>query len=36
MKKNYDAAIVGAGPAGIAPACLVAGKGISTVVFERG
>lgn len=36
MKKNYDAAIVGAGPAGIAAACVLADKGIRTVVFERG
>ncbi len=36
MKKNYDAAIVGAGPAGIAAACVLADKGIRAVVFERG
>ncbi len=36
MQENYDVAIVGAGPAGISAACLLAEKGIKTIVFERG
>lgn len=36
MQETFDVAIVGAGPAGISAACLLARKGIKTVVFERG
>ena len=36
MPENYDVAIVGAGPAGISTACLLAEKGIKPIVFERG
>src|SRR4030042_6900570 len=36
MQENYDVVIVGAGPAGISTACLLAEKGIKTVVIERG
>ena len=36
MKEKYDAAIVGAGPAGISAACILADNGINAVVFERG
>lgn len=36
MSEIFDAAIVGAGPAGISAACLLAEKGVSTVVLERG
>ncbi|HJX13419.1 MAG TPA: FAD-dependent oxidoreductase [Dehalococcoidales bacterium] len=36
MKETFDVAIVGAGPAGIAAACTLAGAGIKTIVFERG
>lgn len=36
MKETFDVAIVGAGPAGISAACLLAGKGVKTIVLERG
>ena len=36
MKENYDVAIVGAGPAGISTATILAEKGVKTIVFERG
>jgi electron transfer flavoprotein-quinone oxidoreductase len=36
MNESFDVAIVGAGPAGISAACILAGAGIKTVVFERG
>ncbi|MFO8084039.1 MAG: FAD-dependent monooxygenase [Desulfobacterales bacterium] len=36
MKEKYDVAIVGAGPAGISAACVLADNGISAVVLERG
>jgi electron transfer flavoprotein-quinone oxidoreductase len=36
MKEAFDVAIVGAGPAGIAAACVLADAGIKTIVFERG
>ncbi len=36
MKEKYDVAIVGAGPAGISAACVLADNGINAVVFERG
>jgi electron transfer flavoprotein-quinone oxidoreductase len=36
MSEEFDVAIVGAGPAGISAAYILAGKGIKTVVFERG
>ncbi len=36
MKEAFDAAIVGAGPAGISAACLLASKGVKTIVLERG
>ena len=36
MNEVFDAAIVGAGPAGISAACLLAEKGAKTVVIERG
>lgn len=36
MKETYDVAIVGAGPAGISAACVLADHGISAVVLERG
>jgi Dehydrogenases (flavoproteins) len=36
MQENYDVAIVGAGPAGISAASLLAEKGVKTIVFERG
>jgi electron transfer flavoprotein-quinone oxidoreductase len=36
VKEDFDAAIVGAGPAGISAAYALAQKGIKTVVFERG
>jgi electron transfer flavoprotein-quinone oxidoreductase len=35
MKEEFDVAIVGAGPAGTSAACLLAEKGIKTVLFER-
>jgi electron transfer flavoprotein-quinone oxidoreductase len=36
MREEFDVAIVGAGPAGISAAHILAGKGIKTIVFERG
>lgn len=36
MKKSFEAAIVGAGPAGISAAYKLADQGVSTIVFERG
>ena len=36
MKEEFDVAIVGAGPAGIAAAYALAGKGAKTIIFERG
>lgn len=36
MQEKYDVAIVGAGPAGISAACVLADNGINAVVFERG
>ena len=36
MTESFDVAIVGAGPAGISAACMLAAAGIKTVVFERG
>ncbi len=36
MKEIFDVAIVGAGPAGISAACVLAKKGVKTIVLERG
>jgi electron transfer flavoprotein-quinone oxidoreductase len=36
MREEFDVAIVGAGPAGISAAHILVGKGIKTIVFERG
>jgi electron transfer flavoprotein-quinone oxidoreductase len=36
MKESFDCAIVGAGPAGISAACVLARAGIKTIVIERG
>ncbi len=36
MREKFDVAIVGAGPAGISAAYVLAGKGVKTIVFERG
>lgn len=36
MKEAFDVAIVGAGPAGISAACILAEAKIKTIVFERG
>ena len=36
MNESFDVAIVGAGPAGISAACILADAGIKTVVIERG
>ena len=36
MNESFDVAIVGAGPAGISAACILADAGIKTIVFERG
>jgi electron transfer flavoprotein-quinone oxidoreductase len=36
MKESFDVAIVGAGPAGISAACVLARAGIKTIVIERG
>jgi electron transfer flavoprotein-quinone oxidoreductase len=36
MIENFDVAIVGAGPAGISAACVLADNGINVIVFERG
>jgi electron transfer flavoprotein-quinone oxidoreductase len=36
MEEAFDVAIVGAGPAGISAACILADRGIKTIVLERG
>ena len=36
MDEMFDTAIVGAGPAGISAACVLAGNGAKVVVLERG
>jgi len=36
MKESFDVAIVGAGPAGISSACILADSGVKTIVLERG
>jgi len=36
MDEAFDVVIVGAGPAGISAACLLAEKGVKTIVAERG
>jgi electron transfer flavoprotein-quinone oxidoreductase len=36
MKETFDVAIVGAGPAGISAACILADAGVKTIVLERG
>jgi electron transfer flavoprotein-quinone oxidoreductase len=36
MDETFDAAIVGAGPAGISAACVLADRGVKVVVLERG
>jgi len=36
MNESFDVAIVGAGPAGISAACVLADAKINTIVFERG
>jgi electron transfer flavoprotein-quinone oxidoreductase len=36
MKESFDVAIVGAGPAGISAACILARAGLKTIVLERG
>jgi electron transfer flavoprotein-quinone oxidoreductase len=36
MDETFDVAIVGAGPAGITAACVLADQGVKVVVFERG
>ncbi|HOV87078.1 MAG TPA: FAD-dependent oxidoreductase [Syntrophobacteraceae bacterium] len=36
MDEQFDVAVVGAGPAGISAACILAEKGVRTVVLERG
>lgn len=36
MNETFDVAIVGAGPAGISAACVLAENGVKTIVFERG
>ncbi len=36
MRESFEVAIVGAGPAGISAACVLAEKGVKTIVLERG
>ncbi len=36
MEETFDVAIVGAGPAGISAACILAENGVKTIVLERG
>ena len=36
MNESFDVAIVGAGPAGISAACVLADAGVKTIVIERG
>ncbi len=36
MNESFDVAIVGAGPAGISTACILAESGVKTIVLERG
>jgi electron transfer flavoprotein-quinone oxidoreductase len=36
MKESFDCVIVGAGPAGISAACVLARAGVKTIVIERG
>ncbi len=36
MDETFDVAIVGAGPAGISAACVLADRGVKTIVLERG
>jgi electron transfer flavoprotein-quinone oxidoreductase len=36
MGETFDVAIVGAGPAGISAACVLADRGVKTIVLERG
>jgi electron transfer flavoprotein-quinone oxidoreductase len=36
MQEAFEVAIVGAGPAGLSAACLLAEKGVKTIVLERG
>jgi electron transfer flavoprotein-quinone oxidoreductase len=36
MNESFDVAIVGAGPAGISAACILARAGVKTIVLERG
>jgi electron transfer flavoprotein-quinone oxidoreductase len=36
MNESFDVVIVGAGPAGISAACILADAGVNTAVFERG
>jgi electron transfer flavoprotein-quinone oxidoreductase len=36
MEESFDAAIVGAGPAGISAACVLAARNLKVVVLERG
>ncbi len=36
MEEIFDAAIVGAGPAGLSAACILADRGVKVIVLERG